>query len=187
MMNPLSSHSQDPQVIKPTEQRVGQYLVWEATLQHAVSGYFTQVTGAQLPQLGCDGIFLHQGFLEGFKEHLWLRKTEHFNRCTEAILSFPPWCSGTAWGRQWTVTHTSLSVETLLGGSWSTRGTDCCYSVGTWRWEPAPGNTGTGAQDSEESWRCQGNVIMEKIAGKILLSNLLCDGLVFICFEIQEN
>lgn len=146
--------------------------MWEATLQHAVSGYFTQVTGAQLPQLGCNGILLHQGFLKGFKEHLWFRNTKHFNsnRYTQAILylSFPPWCSGTAWGHQWTATHTSLSVETLLEGFWSTRGTGCCYSVGTWRWEPVPDNTGTGAQDSEESWRCQGNVIMEKIASKIL-------------------
>lgn len=36
----------------------------ESALNHAVSGYFTQITGAQFPQLGCDGIFLHQGLLE---------------------------------------------------------------------------------------------------------------------------
>lgn len=40
----------------------------EAALHHAVSGYFTQVTGAELPQLGCDGVFLHQWLLEGETE-----------------------------------------------------------------------------------------------------------------------
>lgn len=64
-------------------------------------------------------------------------------------LRFRPLCSGTAWGRQWTATHTSLSVETLSEGSWSTQGTGCCCSVGTWLLGPVLGSTGTAELDSE--------------------------------------
>jgi len=39
------------------------YLVGEAALQDAVPGDLTHITGAQLPQLGGDGVLLHQRFL----------------------------------------------------------------------------------------------------------------------------
>lgn len=60
------------------------------------------------------------------------------------------WCSGTAWGRQWTVRHIGPYAGTLLMGSWSTPGTGCCCSEGTWQWVSGQGSTGTAAQDSAE-------------------------------------
>ena len=53
------------------KKKSGLYLMWESALQHTVSGYLTQITGAQLPQLGCDGILLHQCLLKGLKGTLW--------------------------------------------------------------------------------------------------------------------
>lgn len=75
------------------------------------------------------------------------------NKCSFdpfSFLWFWPWCSGTAWGHQWTATHTGLSEETLAAGSWSTAGTGCCCSAGTWRWGPGPGSTSTATLDSGE-------------------------------------
>lgn len=40
------------------------YLMRESTLQHAVPGDFTQVTGAQLPHLSRNCVFFHKGFLD---------------------------------------------------------------------------------------------------------------------------
>lgn len=40
-------------------------LVGEAALQNTVPGDLAQITGAQLPELSCDGVFLHQSFLAG--------------------------------------------------------------------------------------------------------------------------
>lgn len=64
------------------------------------------------------------------------------------VFRFWPWCSGTAWGRPWTETHTDPCAGTLAAGSSSTPGTDCCYWEGTWRWVPGPGNTGTEGRGS---------------------------------------
>lgn len=60
------------------------------------------------------------------------------------------WCSGTAWGHQWTVRHTGPYGGTLLVGSWSTPETGCCCSEETWQWVSGPGSKGTAALDSAE-------------------------------------
>lgn len=40
------------------------YLVRQPALQDAVPGYLTHVTGAELPQLRCNGVLFHQRFLK---------------------------------------------------------------------------------------------------------------------------
>lgn len=77
------------------------------------------------------------------------------------LLSCSPWCSGTAWDRQWTGTHTGLCAETLAEGSWSTEGRGCCCSEGTWRSAPAPGSTCTATLDSAEEQRRVVSVTVE--------------------------
>lgn len=39
------------------------YLVGQSALHHAVPGYLTHVTGAELPQLRRNGVLFHQWFL----------------------------------------------------------------------------------------------------------------------------
>lgn len=60
------------------------------------------------------------------------------------------WCNGTAWGRQWIVRYTGPYGGTLLVGSWSIPGTDCCCSEETWQSVSEPGSKGTAEQDSAE-------------------------------------
>lgn len=153
------------------------YLVRQSTLQHAVPGYFTHITGAELPQLSCYGVLFHQWFLEsGHKQGIRIIYTAELNpskaRCNSkfstkdsGILNGSletlyflyicvrlPWCSGTAWDHLWTEIHTGLCAETLGEDFWSTPGTGCCCWVETLQLAPGPGSTGTAAQGSEGTW-----------------------------------
>lgn len=45
------------------------YLIREGALQHAVPGDLTHVAGAELEDLSCDGVLLHQGLLWTQRPH----------------------------------------------------------------------------------------------------------------------
>lgn len=71
------------------------YLVTQSTLQHTVPGYFTNVTGAELPQLSCYSILLHQWLLRsGHPTPQEKKKNTTLNRTILIILtaSEPGFC-----------------------------------------------------------------------------------------------
>lgn len=57
------------------------YLMRHATLQNTVPGDLTHVAGAELEDLGCDGILLHQGLLWTSRT-IVIKTTEQLTLCT---------------------------------------------------------------------------------------------------------